>query len=59
MFEDATAFNQPIGDWDVSNGFFFVSNERPKRRTQTFTRLDLFLTWMQSQVNPSPLMCGF
>jgi hypothetical protein len=42
MFAYATAFNQPIGDWDVSNGLDFVSNERPKRRTQTFTRLDLF-----------------
>jgi hypothetical protein len=59
MFRDATTFNQPIGDWDVSRGAFFVSNERPKRRTQTFTRLDLFLTWMQSRVNPSPLMCDF
>jgi hypothetical protein len=59
MFRDLTTFNESIDKWDVSSGTTFVSNERPKQRTQTFTRLTLFRTWMQSQVNPSPLMCGF
>ena len=27
MFEGATAFNQNIGDWDVSSGTDFVSTE--------------------------------
>jgi hypothetical protein len=26
MFLSATAFNQPIGDWDVSGGTYFVSS---------------------------------
>jgi hypothetical protein len=57
MFYGASSFDQPIGGWVVSSATNFVSNERPKRMTQTFTRLGLFPTWMQSQVNPS-LMCG-
>jgi hypothetical protein len=61
MFLGATAFDQPIGGWDVSNGEVFVSNERPKR-TIGLKRSLVWLCFqlgMQSQVNPSPLMCGF
>jgi hypothetical protein len=28
MFYDASAFNQPIGGWDVSNNLNFVSNDK-------------------------------
>jgi hypothetical protein len=28
MFESASTFDQPIGDWDVSKGTDFVSNDQ-------------------------------
>jgi hypothetical protein len=40
MFEDASSFNGPIGDWDVSKGEKFVSKDQS---------VALFPTWIQSQ----------
>jgi hypothetical protein len=31
MFNGATSFNQPVGNWDISSYTRFVSNERPNR----------------------------
>jgi hypothetical protein len=46
MFNMATAFNQNIGNWDVSRGAFFVSNDHDVQ----FTCLALF-SWIQRQMH--------
>jgi hypothetical protein len=55
MFDAASTFNQPIGDWDVSSGTDFVSNDQSGRLKRS---LVLLCFQFGFRVNPS-LVCGF
>jgi hypothetical protein len=51
MFRGLPQFNEPIGNWDVSSGTDFVSNDQ-------IVRFDLLCFQFGFRVNPA-LMCGF
>jgi hypothetical protein len=55
MFEEATTFDQPIGNWDVSSATTFVSYDRSVGLKRS---LVLLCFQVGFRVNPS-LMCGF